>query len=182
MLVIFLPTPSARRATLPIAPHLLFPQFIFLPTPSARRATYFCCLLDRAEAISTHALREEGDRRPSNCPARRPYFYPRPPRGGRQQPAYQGRASLMYFYPRPPRGGRPAPAQGCRYSAVISTHALREEGDGRASVTRPCPAIYFYPRPPRGGRLFSKISTRAVEIFLPTPSARRATGLLTPPL
>ena len=80
----FLPTPSARRATLSqgtmnaevfISTHALReegdnssllqggPGLLFLPTPSARRAT------QRRHAprlhpigISTHALREEGDR------------------------------------------------------------------------------------------------------------------------
>ena len=34
----------------------------FLPTPSARRATLpICCAIHRQKAISTHALREEGD-------------------------------------------------------------------------------------------------------------------------
>ena len=35
-----------------------------------------------------------------------------------------------YFYPRPPRGGRPANPAGCtRGEQRISIHALREEGD-----------------------------------------------------
>ena len=35
----------------------------------------------------------------------------------------------FYFYPRPPRGGRQWPVQGCARQAGISIHALREEGD-----------------------------------------------------
>ena len=35
------------------------------------------------ERISIHALREEGDIRPSTAMETLPYFYPRPPRGGR---------------------------------------------------------------------------------------------------
>ena len=57
----FLPTPSARRATGTAAcsgPHSLR----FLPTPSARRATYRRKVLVNGVDISTHALREEGDR------------------------------------------------------------------------------------------------------------------------
>ena len=34
---------------------------------------------------------------------------------------------------------------------------------------------YFYPRPPRGGRRFSLSSKGTVNLFLSTPSARRAT-------
>ena len=56
--------------------------------------------------ISIHALREEGDPSYPSFPGRRPYFYPRPPRGGRlaQTDAAQGIEN-------------------------ISIHALREEGD-----------------------------------------------------
>ena len=43
--------------------------------------------------ISIHALREEGDIPASTCPALRTYFYPRPPRGGRQQKQRQN----LYF-------------------------------------------------------------------------------------
>ena len=35
-------------------------------------------------AISIHALREEGDRAAAPCRFPSPYFYPRPPRGGRR--------------------------------------------------------------------------------------------------
>ena len=33
------------------------------------------------------------------------------------------------FYPRPPRGGRPSSDTVTAWPLVISTHALREEGD-----------------------------------------------------
>ena len=55
------------------------------------------------------------------------------------------------FYPRPPRGGRPDPARSCPPGTGISIHALREEGDSSASPQRR-QSSYFYPRPPRGGR------------------------------
>ena len=81
----------------------------------------------------------------------------------------------------------------------ISTHALREEGDTRWKAGNTPRTMYFYPRPPRGGRRGRKsdagkrwlISTHALREegdhsrwitvvetngFLPTPSARRATG------
>ena len=41
------------------------------------------CGLLRGLWISIHALRMEGDRRPGNRWTVRPYFYPRPPHGGR---------------------------------------------------------------------------------------------------
>ena len=57
--ILFLPTPSARRATSKPLRATLYE--IFLPTPSARRATRssFRCIV--CPDISTHALREEGD-------------------------------------------------------------------------------------------------------------------------
>ena len=39
-----------------------------------------------------------------------------------------------------------------------------------------CCSTYFYPRPPRGGRRFSLSSNGTVNLFLSTPSARRATS------
>ena len=79
---------------------------LFLSTPSARRATEergeFAVLV----AISIHALREEGDQ--GFCKQWRlpEYFYPRPPRGGRLFIAVVKTRCFYYFYPRPPRGGR----------------------------------------------------------------------------
>ena len=57
----------------------------------------------------------------------------------------------------------------------ISIHALREEGDLRRSSSRPVPCN-FYPRPPRGGRLHHHAGGEPQQIFLSTPSARRATS------
>ena len=127
-------------------------------------------------AISIHALREEGDpSTPSVCAAI-PYFYPRPPRGGRlwscwmataaryfyprpprggRQGRFHGMSCSFYFYPRPPRGGRRAPLLTPRDSSRISIHALREEGD------------------------LNDFTKRGILIiFLSTPSARRATCMM----
>ena len=147
----------------------------FLPTPSARRATWRGEPYRNQQRISTHALREEGDaglecralfgvhdfyprpprggRRWRGRRARSPGadFYPRPPRGGRPGRPWRAPAA-RYFYPRPPRGGRLAGHAGTERAAVISTHALREEGDATENVYR-----------------------KEDEPFLPTPSARRAT-------
>ena len=80
------------------------------------------------DEISIHALREEGDVRAIPAALSFPYFYPRPPRGGRPLAQQSTRYTGAYFYPRPPRGGR--------------------HGGGLAGgMDR-----YFYPRPPRGGR------------------------------
>ena len=58
----------------------------------------------------------------------------------------------------------------------ISIHALREEGDPTAWWPL-LTGTYFYPRPPRGGRLPSPITMPSSNVFLSTPSARRATSM-----
>ena len=102
--MVFLSTPSARRATL-IAKHgspskgdfyprpprggrLSDVQSVqhaqeFLSTPSARRATAVSAVLAHFITISIHALREEGDPRTRTRWASPRHFYTRPPRGGR---------------------------------------------------------------------------------------------------
>ena len=59
---------------------------------------------------------------------------------------------MLNFYPRPPRGGRPTVLSVLRCAWSISIHALREEGD-------PCLPVVV----------------DVVDVFLSTPSARRAT-------
>ena len=63
-------------------------------------------IMPKAQLISIHALREEGD-----------------------APLSMGPAKPMYFYPRPPRGGRPHDVSFVGQCDFISIHALREEGD-----------------------------------------------------
>ena len=59
---------------------------------------------------------------------------------------------VFYFYPRPPRGGRRNAVNSVINFFKISIHALREEGDG---------LLYDY--------------YTLADLFLSTPSARRAT-------
>ena len=101
--------------------------------------------------ISIHALREEGDTGTAEKPAPYEDFYPRPPRGGRQN----------YYELRD-------------YIDEISIHALREEGDMQKKGDSRCQQ-HFYPRPPRGGRLRRSGLLPRLPEFLSTPSARRAT-------
>ena len=56
------------------------------------------------------------------------------------------------FYPRPPRGGRPAPAVVTPSEPVISTHALREEGDEQERQSERLQTLISTHAPPRGGR------------------------------
>ena len=124
---------------------------LFLSTPSARRATRNRRVKQLLIRISIHALREEGDRIIA-----KPYW------------------ARRNFYPRPPRGGRLPAAILPVLDARISIHALREEGDKKGAY-RWRLKHNFYPRPPRGGRRsFFRLYLK-LEVFLSTPSARRAT-------
>ena len=69
----------------------------FLPTPSARRATDFFNVFTAVFVISTHALREEGDNGHSAGRLGGGYFYPRPPRGGRQQMCHKIKAIFWQY-------------------------------------------------------------------------------------
>ena len=194
-LMLFLSTPSARRATptahtrwflcinfYPRPPRGGRPQNTqsavdtkqFLSTPSARRATKTVADRHKALEISIHALREEGDAAYLLRLAESRYFYPRPPRGGRLLlPLTAARSSIFLSTP----------------SARRATQQAGGAGNGPSN---------FYPRPPRGGRLdvllraaaHSSISIHALREegdrygssfkpafvrFLSTPSARRAT-------
>ena len=147
----------------------------FLSTPSARRATR--C------------------RPPWQC--RGSYFYPRPPRGGRQHGCHKNGNVAQNFYPRPPRGGRHGRAGGVLLlDLFLSTPSARRATCRKVRCAEPLQD--FYPRPPRGGRhvavhrgnAVGVISIHALreegdaltlegsfpaDIFLSTPSARRAT-------
>ena len=124
------------------------------------------------------------------------YFYPRPPRGGRQgtPTAVPPLLSLFLSTPSARRAtgtrspfsssitflstpsARRATDQGDHRvdRCLISIHALREEGDRQRSAGPFRPA-YFYPRPPRGGRHLVPKTSNSASRFLSTPSARRAT-------
>ena len=168
----FLSTPSARRATYTETPSLS-QAWIFLSTPSARRATICYFHAKVFDIISIHALREEGDIEEF------------------------AKFILDKKFLSTPSARRATDLNFCRFCFFsISIHALREEGD--ASLSRPTMLIsYFYPRPPRGGRLklFGKCQNKVnfyprpprggrhrgqqargvTNVFLSTPSARRAT-------
>ena len=100
----------------------------FLPTPSARRAT-------RQRRHGRWAV---------------PDFYPRPPRGGRPRTTSAPSAAGK-FLPTPSARRATGLSFGFLSQVSISTHALREEGDGRLADGR-VSGSDFYPRPPRGGR------------------------------
>ena len=59
-------------------------DILFLSTPSARRATHCAEFYADHLMISIHALREEGDVLSDMQTKEKRHFYPRPPRGGRR--------------------------------------------------------------------------------------------------
>ena len=148
---------------------------IFLSTPSARRATPHRLGVVQGQPISIHALREEGDLELYGVPAANIRFLSTPS----ARRATFGRSwtvtALSYFYPRPPRGGRQPFLAHQRCGPNISIHALREEGDP-PSRRRPCRRKRFLSTPSaRRATCFPPRPRRWGE-FLSTPSARRATG------
>ena len=127
---------------------------LFLSTPSARRATLPGRAYGLIYNISIHALCEEGDAIRRRCAATRPRFLSTPSA----------------------RRATRDPSAVCCHTSTISIHALCEEGDSPWAI-RPARNPYFYPRPLRGGRLVDDGHLEALEGFLSTPSARRATGM-----
>ena len=147
-------------------------SMVFLSPPSARRATINGAALVTLFLISIPALREEGDTTMPPSFGSMENFYPRPPRGGRQDDALGIYIEAEFLSPPSARRateqtvevwlrrkisipalreegddeGPFTPGQ-----SIISIPALREEGDiGRAVIGG---ALFdFYPRPPRGGR------------------------------
>ena len=124
---------------------------IFLSTPSARRATRSA---PRVDALGRN-------------------FYPRPPRGGRR---WIGKchSSKKRFLSTP--SARRATFQAGLFAPYhnISIHALREEGDDLHGVHEPDERISIHALREEGDikRFMHRVRQ---QIFLSTPSARRAT-------
>ena len=188
--LLFLSTPSARRATQKCSEYAastcnFYPRPPRGGRPGAHRHS------GRYDAISIHALREEGDYASRSLSLSVILFLSTPSARRATSSRKQAAWFRHYFYPRPPRGGRPPLWRSLRASAKISIHALREEGDelcvrrippkmlflstpsARRATSCFCPrrstTRYFYPRPPRGGRLYSVCVCRTGNYFYPRP-------------
>ena len=170
---LFLPTPSARRATQLGGGHRLgLGNFYPRPPRGGRRL----CLLGRVAASAN--------------------FYPRPPRGGRQLisvspggrdgflPTPSARRATICiswltwarvrFLPTPSARRATAVDRARPRVEIISTHALREEGD--PSLPDKAPGVYISTHALREeGDKACGLRRPAFIEFLPTPSARRAT-------
>ena len=168
----FLSTPSARRATAHV--DLLGAGLGFLSTPSARRATVVVDERLTGQGISIHALREEGDGAAVMAAAVNSYFYPRPPRGGRQKAKIMAASILeISIHALREEGDSAGPLFG--RGLPISIHALREEGDAGLGFQQLLRDISIHALREEGDLPRPTIRTQAVA-FLSTPSARRATG------
>ena len=173
--VVFLSTPSARRATAQVCQHRVviaisihalreegdfrtcvwLAGFLeFLSTPSARRATGRPERPSRPNRISIHALREEGDEHRRRTERGEGAFLSTPSarRATRLCLCFQGCTAISIHALR--EEGDHTIRCAVMSEEVISIHALREEGD-------PVPEE-------------KKLEDR---VFLSTPSARRATAV-----
>ena len=170
---------------------------LFLSTPSTRRATLFRQYLNCVEAISIHALHEEGDgftcmRLSSNV-----RFLSTP--STRRATLNKGLASSITaisihalheegdatiaknvvstakFLSTPSTRRATCHTHQAVQVDLISIHALHEEGD-QLNLTTVIVSSNFYPRPPRGGRHQTVELFCRNDKFLSTPSTRRATA------
>ena len=148
--LIFLSTPSARRATA-----FFFSngpaRKPFLSTPSARRATYFKAYKAGTSWISIHALREEGDSVKRRLNERQKISI----HALREEGDQLLKHIVVYS------------------SLFLSTPSARRATFDGAHITPR--QNNFYPRPPRGGRRRGHGDCLGICLFLSTPSARRAT-------
>ena len=165
--LLFLSTPSARRAT---PGGLLYPpgKVYFYPRPPRGGRPVSCLAHAQTFEISIHALREEGDLARVSFAVQDMEFLSTP--SARRATVSSGRAcrGSADFYPRPPRGGRRQDRGGAVRRVVISIHALREEGD-TPDINSIGAQQDFYPRPPRGGRRSLPARGAVICNFYPRP-------------
>ena len=126
--------------------------------------------------ISTHALREEGDYMTALDKSGILSFLPTPSARRATSLGYNLACSGSHFYPRPPRGGRPAESRSL-WQRSRDFYPRPPRGGRRTKRVKSFTPFDFYPRPPRGGRLGQNCISPGGSVFLPTPSARRATKL-----
>ena len=191
----FLSTPSARRATGAETP--LPTRAGFLSTPSARRATPGQPAPTAGLSISIHALREEGDKGTlkSGAGARISIHALReegdgvtrekpPPRGLFLSTPSARRATLSILLPcglvlisihALREEGDPGFAVSPALRHPISIHALREEGDSSTAYQRAVEDIFLSTPSARRATQTRETLNQTLEKFLSTPSARRAT-------
>ena len=150
--LLFLSTPSARRATPTVFPPRSILRY-FYPRPprgGRRRGNAGCGL---GFVISIHALREEGDIAIKRAAGSGFAAFLSTPSARRATIRIRRRTSMIAdFYPRPPRGGRrTTPETLSIRSRFLSTPSARRATNNQKKAEERY--LDFYPRPPRGGRL-----------------------------
>ena len=101
----FLSTPSARRATGPSRSFLPGCRY-FYPRPPRGGRRGLGLVEEQLRGISIHALREEGDVASSSSTSVSKSFLSTPSARRATRCFSSTRVTQKYFYPRPPRGGR----------------------------------------------------------------------------
>ena len=185
--VIFLSTPSARRATHESLVRVVVLLISIHALCEEGDSTDY--IIPRERVISIHALCEEGDcawKRPSRATAN---FYPRPLRGGRlcvlpdcaqlidisihalcEEGDVPNWVKVKFFSISIHALCEEGDVAGANllFDRLISIHALCEEGDRERRKDIPG-QLDFYPRPLRGGRRERRASTITISYFYPRP-------------
>ena len=169
----FLSTPSARRATCCRSSGTGGPRYFYPRPPRGGRQEVKQAARLSLE-ISIHALREEGDREMMARFNDTFIFLSTPSARRATQTAKTMRQEIKAFLSTPSARRATSKSETIPMPSIISIHALREEGDA-ARCRGPDLPCYFYPRPPRGGRRGRPVYGVQIDVFLSTPSARRAT-------
>ena len=171
-MMIFLSTPSARRATAvrgrstawcsnfyprpprggrPLSTGCALVGKLFLSTPSARRATTWRPLISQGERfLSTPSARRATGGAKDSTDAVQISIHALREEGDRclQRVPYPHRCISIHAL----REEGDDAYTAMKSSDKISIHALREEGDRLRIPLKAELSEYFYPRPPRGGR------------------------------
>ncbi len=170
--MLFLSTPSARRATSQDSTKK--PACLFLSTPSARRATHPVFRPRLLVAISIHALREEGDLHPVFRPRLLVAISIHALREEGDQYSGSRRPSLNQFLSTPSARRATPDIGGGIQDYTISIHALREEGDCCFFAAVVVLVISIHALREEGDQPRILPTVQRIQ-FLSTPSARRAT-------
>ena len=128
------------------------------------------------QIISIHAPREGGDSAAGWWQDGPQTFQSTPPARGATCTWRTAPADRPYFNPRPPRGGRRTKVTGYNVFTTISIHAPREGGDRLQCFFRLLAGISIH-APREGGDVVRLQQTSAIRLFQSTPPARGATKI-----
>ena len=201
MTLIFLSTPSARRATRSSAQQALT-RSNFYPRPPRGGRPEIDSYLEETKLISIHALREEGDvhglekalsqkisihalreegDHPSAARSLTSSRFLSTPSARRATPEIAAIENLLRKFLSTPSARRATRIPGQERVGPRNFYPRPPRGGRRAAASSLARLMDdFYPRPPRGGRPRRLVPSEAKIQFLSTPSARRATDAVLP--